>query len=89
MPSLSALIALLFATPLVAGASLPQTVTRRQAASTFSTLTYNVAGLPAFLNNNGVQDKEASTLEVGRIFAAKAYDVIHVQEVSRLLACRA
>ncbi|KAH7031470.1 Endonuclease/exonuclease/phosphatase [Microdochium trichocladiopsis] len=47
----------------------------------FSFLTYNVAGLPAFLSGNGVPgDKGTNANSIGRLFAEYDYDIIHVQE---------
>lgn len=47
----------------------------------FSFLTYNVAGLPAFLQGNGVPgDKTVNSGIIGQKFTEYDYDVIHVQE---------
>ncbi|KAF7323837.1 Jacalin-type lectin domain-containing protein [Mycena kentingensis (nom. inval.)] len=49
----------------------------------FSTLSMNVAGLPAILNGNGEGDdaaKQKNTLQIGTKMAAFNYSVIHVQE---------
>lgn len=51
-------------------------------AQMFNILTFNVAGLPAILNDNAVPgDKEENTRIIGTKFAEYGYDVIHVQEV--------
>jgi hypothetical protein len=51
------------------------------AASTFNILTFNVAGLPAILNNNEVPgDKTTNTASIGKNFAAYNFSLIHVQE---------
>lgn len=53
------------------------------AAGSFSVLSMNVAGLPAFLNQNDVPgDKTTNAKTIGSRFAQYGYDVIHVQEVS-------
>ncbi|ETI23564.1 hypothetical protein G647_05366 [Cladophialophora carrionii CBS 160.54] len=50
-------------------------------SGTFDLLTYNIAGLPAFLTDNGVPgDKATNAAAIGSKFAEYAYDVIHVQE---------
>ncbi|KXJ88127.1 Endonuclease/exonuclease/phosphatase [Microdochium bolleyi] len=52
-----------------------------QTSGKFSFLTYNVAGLPAFLSGNGVPgDKGTNANSIGRVFAEQKYDIIHVQE---------
>lgn len=52
------------------------------AAGKFSILSMNVAGLPAWLNNNGVPgDKAEVAALIGTKFAEHGYDVIQVQEV--------
>lgn len=52
------------------------------AAGKFSILSMNVAGLPAWLNNNGVPgDKAEVAALIGTKFAEHGYDVIHLQEV--------
>jgi endonuclease/exonuclease/phosphatase family metal-dependent hydrolase len=51
---------------------------------TFDILTYNIAGLPDFLTDNGVPgDKETNARAIGSLFAKYDYDIIHVQEVRR------
>ena len=53
------------------------------ASGTFDVLTYNIAGLPSFLTDNGVPgDKSTNAGTIGSKFALYGYDVIHVQEVS-------
>lgn len=48
---------------------------------TFDAMTFNVAGLPAFLNGNDVPgDKTANTARIGQLFAQYDTDIIHVQE---------
>ena len=45
-------------------------------------MTYNIAGLPSFLTDNGVPgDKATNARSIGEKFAQNAYDVIHLQEV--------
>ena len=52
------------------------------ASGTFDLLTYNIAGLPSFLSDNGIPgDKSTNTETIGSKFAKFGYDVIHVQEV--------
>lgn len=51
-------------------------------SGTFDLLTYNIAGLPSFLSDNGVPgDKGTNAGTIGSKFAQNGYDVIHVQEV--------
>lgn len=60
--------------------------TASAASGTFDILTFNVAGLPAFLQGNGQSgDKTANTKLIGSKFAQNGYDIIHVQEVSRMV----
>lgn len=50
-------------------------------SGTFTALSFNVAGLPAILQNNDVPgDKTNNTALIGTKFAAAGYDIIHVQE---------
>ncbi|EJD36669.1 endonuclease/Exonuclease/phosphatase [Auricularia subglabra TFB-10046 SS5] len=50
-------------------------------SGTFTALSFNVAGLPAILQNNDVPgDKTNNTASIGSKFAAGRYDIIHVQE---------
>lgn len=49
---------------------------------TFTALTFNVGGLPALINNNGVKNKTQNSLEIGSRFAKGNYGVINVQEVN-------
>lgn len=52
-----------------------------QTSGTFNTLTYNVAGLPAFLNGNDVPgDKTDNTARIGQLFTQYNFSLIHVQE---------
>ncbi|KAI0440694.1 endonuclease/Exonuclease/phosphatase [Xylaria telfairii] len=47
----------------------------------FNVLSMNVAGLPAFLNDNGVPgDKKTNSALIGSKFAENGYDLIHTQE---------
>lgn len=51
------------------------------AATDFNLLTYNVAGLPAFLNGNDVPgDKATNAGLIGAQLARDNYDVVHMQE---------
>ena len=48
----------------------------------FSVLSFNVAGLPAIFNSNGVPgDKTTNSEIIGSRFAKYGYDIIQVQEV--------
>ncbi|KAJ9603804.1 hypothetical protein H2200_011990 [Cladophialophora chaetospira] len=50
-------------------------------SGTFDLLTYNIAGLPSFLEDNGIPgDKSTNAGSIGAKFAQYGYDVIHVQE---------
>ncbi|KAI0146227.1 Endonuclease/exonuclease/phosphatase [Xylariaceae sp. FL1272] len=62
--------------------ALPLVAAAVQAGSgSFNVLSFNVAGLPAFLNSNDVPgDKTTNTETIGAKFAQYGYDVIHVQE---------
>ncbi|KAF1851902.1 uncharacterized protein K460DRAFT_351770 [Cucurbitaria berberidis CBS 394.84] len=58
---------------------IPSTIS--QSSGTFNTLTFNVAGLPAILNDNAVPgDKTANTARIGRLFTQHNISLIHVQE---------
>lgn len=47
----------------------------------FNVLSFNVAGLPAILNDNAVPgDKATNAGTIGTYFSEYDYDVIHVQE---------
>ena len=52
------------------------------ATGSLTAVTMNVAGLPAFLNSNGDNDKKANSIAIGKKFAQYNYDLINVQEVS-------
>ncbi|KAI1262630.1 Endonuclease/exonuclease/phosphatase [Xylariaceae sp. FL1019] len=57
------------------------TATAQAASGSFNVLSFNVAGLPAILNNNGVPgDKTTNTETIGTKFAQYDFDLIHVQE---------
>ncbi|RSM09100.1 hypothetical protein CDV31_007867 [Fusarium ambrosium] len=49
-------------------------------ASSFSLLTYNVAGLPEIINENGIKDKKLSASFIGQYIREQSYDVVHLQE---------
>ncbi|RSL54811.1 hypothetical protein CEP54_009682 [Fusarium duplospermum] len=49
-------------------------------ASSFSLLTYNVAGLPEIINQNGIKDKRLSASFIGQYIREQQYDVVHLQE---------
>ncbi|CAO2650982.1 Nn.00g092790.m01.CDS01 [Neocucurbitaria sp. VM-36] len=58
---------------------LPSTFS--QSSGTFNALTFNVAGLPAILQGNGVPgDKTANTARIGQLFTQYNISLIHVQE---------
>lgn len=48
-----------------------------QSAGSFSTLSYNIAGLPALISQ-AITDRNASTAQIGR--KANKYDIVNVQE---------
>lgn len=51
------------------------------ATGTFNVLSFNVAGLPEFINDNGVKGgKSNAAKQIGQKFAAGGYDVIQIQE---------
>lgn len=53
-----------------------------QSSGTFDFLTYNVAGLPAFLSGNGVPgDKGTNANTIGSKLAERSFDIVHMQEV--------
>ncbi|KAF2164336.1 hypothetical protein M409DRAFT_67873 [Zasmidium cellare ATCC 36951] len=63
---------------LLALSFLPSTLA---ATGTFSTLTLNVAGLPSWINDNGVPgDKADAATMIGQKFAQYNYDIIQIQE---------
>ena len=50
-------------------------------SGSFTALSFNVAGLPAILQDNSVPgDKTENTASIGTKFAQGGYDIIHVQE---------
>lgn len=52
-----------------------------QTAGTFNTITFNVAGLPDFLNGNEIPgDKTTNTARIGQLLTQYDIDLIHVQE---------
>ncbi|GAP87885.2 putative endonuclease exonuclease phosphatase family protein [Rosellinia necatrix] len=54
---------------------------RAATSGVFNVLSMNVAGLPAFLNDNGVPgDKTTNSEMIGSKFAEHGYDLIHAQE---------
>lgn len=58
---------------------IPSTLS--QSSGTFNALTFNVAGLPAILNDNGVPgDKTANTARIGQLFTQYNISLIQVQE---------
>jgi hypothetical protein len=60
------------------------TAATAQSSGTFDFLTYNVAGLPAFLSGNGIPgDKGTNANSIGAQLAAGDYDIVHMQEVRR------
>jgi endonuclease/exonuclease/phosphatase family metal-dependent hydrolase len=66
---------------LLAVASLSLSSVTAQSTGTFDILTYNIAGLPAWLSDNGVPgDKGTNAGTIGSIMAENNYDIIHVQE---------
>jgi hypothetical protein len=68
-----------FASIVALSLSLSQSIA--QTTGTFDILTFNVAGLPAILNGNGVPgDKTANTARIGQLFTHYNTSLIHVQE---------
>ncbi|KAF1957841.1 hypothetical protein CC80DRAFT_592324 [Byssothecium circinans] len=62
-------------------AFLPAALSAPATSGTFNILSFNVAGLPAILNNNEVPgDKTANTARIGSLFSQYNYSLIHVQE---------
>lgn len=52
-----------------------------QTTGNFNFLTYNVAGLPAIINNNEVPgDKGTNANLIGTVLATQKYDIVHMQE---------
>lgn len=50
-------------------------------SGTFDLLTYNIAGLPEWISDNGIPgSKDKNTERIGSIIAQQGYDVVHVQE---------
>ncbi|KAJ3335984.1 hypothetical protein HDU93_003911 [Gonapodya sp. JEL0774] len=63
------------------GGAVPLSSITAATAGTFTTLAFNVAGLPALLQSNGVPgDKATVAGEIGTYFAKYGYDVINLQE---------
>lgn len=76
---LSLLATLTLGSPVVAPPSPPRA--RSSSGGTFDFLTINVAGLPAFLSDNGVPgDKDANARRIGASLTAQGYDIVHLQE---------
>lgn len=49
---------------------------------TFDVVTYNVAGLPAFLGGDqSSEEKQQNANAIGQLLAENDYDVVHLQEV--------
>lgn len=66
---------------LLAASSLLYGAAFAQNSGSLSVLTYNVAGLPAILNNNGVPgDKKDNSELIGAALGREAHDIVHVQE---------
>jgi hypothetical protein len=64
-----------------AAATLASFVSAIATSGDFNILSFNVAGLPAILNDNDVPgDKAMNAGTIGTYFAEYGYDVIHVQE---------
>ncbi|KAF2675616.1 hypothetical protein K458DRAFT_437857 [Lentithecium fluviatile CBS 122367] len=62
-------------------ALLPTALSAAATSGSFNALSFNVAGLPAILNNNDVPgDKTANTARIGQLFSQYNYSIIHVQE---------
>jgi hypothetical protein len=77
---LSIAMALLFGLAAMA-ATLSSSVSAAATSGDFNILSFNVAGLPAILNDNAVPgDKATNAGTIGSLFAKYDYDVIHVQE---------
>lgn len=48
---------------------------------TFNLLTYNVAGLPSWLGDNGIPgDKATNAASIGALLDLEGYDIVHLQE---------
>lgn len=66
---------------LTAAAALLASTASAATSGDFNILSFNVAGLPAILNDNSVPgDKATNAGTIGTLFAEYDYDVIHVQE---------
>lgn len=73
----------IFASQMLALLPFITSLTSAQSSGTFDFLTYNVAGLPAFLSGNGVPgDKGTNANIIGSKLAERSYDIVHLQEVS-------
>jgi hypothetical protein len=65
----------------LAAASLASSVSAAATSGDFNILSFNVAGLPAILNDNSVPgDKATNAGTIGTLFTEYDYDVINVQE---------
>lgn len=52
-----------------------------QSSGSFSLMTFNIAGLPDWLSDNGVPgDKSTNAKSIGSLLAQTNYDIVHVQE---------
>jgi hypothetical protein len=64
-----------------AGGAIVSSVSAIANSGDFNILSFNVAGLPAILNDNNIpEDKATNAGTIGTLFAEYDYDVIHVQE---------
>jgi hypothetical protein len=67
--------------PILSLAAIASSVTAAVTNGDFNVLAFNVAGLPAILNDNAVPgDKATNAGTIGTLFTEYDYDVIHVQE---------
>jgi hypothetical protein len=74
-------MARLFFSFAAAAATLASSVSATATRGEFNILSFNVAGLPAILNDNDVPgDKATNAGTIGTLFAEYDYDLIHVQE---------
>lgn len=64
---------------LLVGASLT-TAQTSSVNGNFNALTFNVAGLPDVVNDNGSGDKVENTARIGQLFTRYNVSIIHVQE---------
>lgn len=70
----------------IIGASLLASAHATTTSGSFTALSFNVAGLASILNSNDVNGtKTENAEEIGTYFSEYGYDIINMQEVSKIM----